>query len=323
MPVKFQDYYEVLGVPRDATAEQIRKAYRTLARKFHPDVNQGESQSEEKFKKINEAYEVLKDSEKRGRYDALGANWKEGQEFRPPPGYESFSFNFGGPGRGGGAQGFEGAGFSDFFDMRFGQAGGAGFAPGGERRAHRRAPQGFSGFHADPGAMAGDVESELEVPLEQIATGGTMSIRIALPGQPPKSYDVRIPKDVREGRKIRLAGQGRAGGDLFLKVKYAPHPRFTIEGSDLTADLPVTPWEAALGAKKAVETLDGRLHVTVPAGSSSGRRLRVRAHGLANGDGARGDLFVRIMIVIPEKPSDKERELFEKLARVSDFQTPG
>ncbi|MCB2156026.1 DnaJ domain-containing protein [bacterium] len=322
MAVKFQDYYETLGVGRDASAEDIRKAYRTLARKFHPDVNK-DSGAEDKFKQINEAYEVLKDPEKRKRYDALGANWKSGQEFRPPPGFEGFSFNFGGPG---GAQGFEGTGFSDFFDMLFGQVGGGGFGGGGfggggagGRRVHQRAPRGFTGFQADPGAMSGDVESEIKVPLEMIATGGTMSVRIAVPGQAPKSYEVRIPKGVREGRKIRLAGQGRSGGDLFLKVKYETHPRFTVEGHTVTVDLPVTPWEAALGAKKGVQTLDGRLQVTVPPGSSSGRRMRVRGHGLPKSDGARGDLYVRIMIVIPEKLSDKERELFEKLSKVSDF----
>lgn len=314
MAVKFQDYYETLGVGRDATAEQIRKAYRTLARKHHPDVNQGDKSSEEKFKRINEAYEVLKDPEKRQRYDQLGANWKAGQEFRPPPGFTGRSANFG-PG------GFGGTGFSDFFESLFGAAGAQAF--GGPGRGAR--PTGFGGvnmggFEAGPGAFSGDVESEIEVPVDKIVTGGQMSVRISLDGGAPRSYDIRIPKGIAEGKKIRLAGQGQAGGDLFLTVKYARDGRYAVEGSDLIVDARVTPWEAALGGKVPVETPEGRLNVTLPAGSSSGRRLRVPGHGLPTGEGAmRGDLLVRVMVCVPTTLTKAEEELLRKLAEESTF----
>lgn len=323
MPVKFRDYYETLGVSRDASPEEIRKAYRTLARKYHPDVNK-DPEAETKFKAVNEAYEVLKDPDKRKKYDQLGRDWKAGQDFRPPPGFESFSFNFGGPGGRGGSFRAGGSEFSDFFEALFGGGFHEGFAGGGGRRARGRASpfggfEDFSGFEAGPGAFGGDVETEIEVPLEKIVQGGQMSVRVAEQGQAPRSYDIRIPKGIAEGRKIRLAGQGRDGGDLFLKVKYASDSRFTLEGQDVTVDARVAPWEAALGTKVPVETLDGMIQLTIPAGSSSGRKMRVRGHGLPGRDGARGDLFVRVMIHVPEKLSKKEKELLEQLAKASDF----
>lgn len=342
MTVKFQDYYETLGVSRDASAEEIRKAYRTLARKYHPDVNKG-SDAEDRFKAINEAYEVLKDPEKRRRYDSLGSQWRSGQEFRPPPGFESFTFHFGGPGGervrssgsrrrarpGGGEEG--GGGFSEFFETLFGGLGGAQFSNEGFGSFRSASPGGrggggweeFSGFEAEPGAFASDIESEIEVPLEKIVSGGMMKVRVLVPGLGPRTYDIRVPKGIAEGRRIRLSGQGQQGGDLFLRVKYGRDPRFAIEGRNLVTDVRVTPWEAVAGVKLPVETLDGRLQLTIPAGSSSGRRLRVRGHGLPDIGGQRGDLFVRVMIHVPEKPSDEEKELFEKLARVSKFQPRG
>ncbi len=315
--MKFQDYYETLGVSRDATPEQIRKAYRTLARKHHPDVNPNDSSAEEKFKHINEAYEVLKDPEKRKRYDQLGANWKAGQDFRPPPGFESFSFNFGGPGGGGGG------GFSDFFEALFGAAGGMGGGP----RVHRprTGPTGFSGFQdfsgfeAGPGAFQGDVESEIEVPIEKIITGGQMTVRVAVPGEAPHSYDIRIPQGIAEGRKIRLSGQGRGGGDLFLKIKYAKDGPYKVEGNDLIAEARVAPWEAALGAKVPVETPGGKIALTIPSGSSSGRRLRIRGQGLPNDNGAKGDLYVQVMICVPSAPTEKEKDLLKQWAETSRF----
>jgi len=318
LAVKFQDYYDTLGVSRDATAEQIRKAYRTLARKHHPDVNQQDAKAEERFKQINEAYEVLKDPDKRKRYDALGANWKAGQEFRPPPGFESYSFNMGDGG------GFGGGGFSDFFEAIFGQMGGMG--GGGPRM---RSPRGgrpgfaganpFGGFEAEPGAFAGDVESEVEVPLEQILRGGTTSIRISIPGEGERTFDVRIPKGIAEGKRIRLAGQGRGGGDLFLRVKHGRDARWRVEDGSLVAMARVSPWEAALGAKVPVETPDGRINLTIPAGSSSGRRLRLRGQGLPSGEGERGDLLVQVTIEVPKELSPRERELLEELAKESTF----
>lgn len=316
MAVKYQDYYEILGVPRTASAEEIRKAYRTLARKYHPDVNKGAAGAEEKFKRINEAYEVLKDSEKRKKYDRLGANWKSGQEFRPPPGAESFTFNFGGGG---------GEGFSDFFEAIFGGMGGdPRVHRAGGRRATGRGPAGFgfqdfsSGFDAGPGAFRNDVEAEVSVPIATVITGGNTHVRVAVDGTTPKTFEVRIPKGIAEGRKIRLAGEGPSGGDLFLKVKYDPGP-YEISGNDIIVNARVAPWEAALGAKVPVDTPDGRINLTIPAGSSSGRKLRVRGHGLPIKGGGRGDLLVRVMVQTPTGLSDRERDLFEQLAKESRF----
>jgi len=331
MPVAFQDYYETLGVSRSATPEQIRKAYRTLARKHHPDVNKGDATAEEKFKKINEAYEVLKDPEKRKLYDQLGSNYKAGQEFRPPPGWEGFSFDLGG-GRPGGPQGFGGAGFSDFFEMLFGQMGGggpfggaAGFGgrAGGPRGRGPSRPganpfQDF-GFEAGPGAFSNDVESEIAIPMALAVKGGPTTVRVGLANEPPKTFEVSIPPGTPEGRRIRLGGQGRGGGDLFLKIKYQPDGRFEAHGADLVTDLKLAPWEAALGTKAAVQTLDGQVKVSVPAGSSSGRRMRLAGYGLPRPGGQRGDLFVRVMIHVPPALSARERELMEELAEHSDF----
>lgn len=335
MTVKFQDYYQTLGVDRSASAEEIRKAYRTLARKFHPDVNKG-ADAEERFKAINEAYEVLKDPEKRKRYDSLGSNWRSGQEFRPPPGFESFSFNFGGPAGGGfratrqGNGSANGAGgFSEFFETLFGGLGGGQFSRegfGAFRSGGVESEGGwddFRGFEADPGAFASDIESEIEVPLEKIIAGGMMKVRVQVPGLGQRTYDIRVPKGIAEGRRIRLSGQGQGGGDLFLRVKYGRDPRFAIEGRNLVTDLRVAPWEAALGTKVPVETLDGRIQITIPAGSSSGKRLRVRGHGLPDIGGERGDLFVRLMIQVPGTLEKEEKELYEKLSKVSTFKPRG
>ncbi len=326
MSVKFRDYYEILGVSRDATAEQIRKAYRTLARKFHPDVNKDDPKAEERFKEVNEAYEVLKDKEKRRRYDQLGANWKQGQDFRPPPGFEGFSFNFGG------ADGFSGggaSGFSDFFEAIFGMGGmGAGGQGGGGRRV-RVSPggfsggQGFGGFEAGPGAFAGDVESTVEVPLGTVLKGGSLNVRVSVPGEGDRSFDIRVPKGIAEGKRIRLSGQGQNGGDLFLRVRYARDSRYSLEDGNIVVHARVAPWEAALGTKVPVDTPDGRINLTIPAGSSSGRRLRLRGQGLPTGSGERGDLFVQVMIEVPKDLSERERELFEELQKASEFDPRG
>lgn len=329
MAVKFKDYYESLGVARNATQDEIRRAYRKLARQHHPDVNKGDPKAEEKFKEINEAHEVLKDPEKRRKYDQLGANWKQGQEFTPPPGFEQFTFHFGGPGSGpsGGRGGsFQGGGFSDFFEALFGAAGGA--APNGSRGHGRRAAgprAGFgfddlSGFEAGPGAFSGDVESEIAVPLDKVVHGGTMAVSLAMPGEGPRRFEVRIPKGIAEGKKIRLAGQGQSGGDLFLKVKHELPPGAEASGADLVVDARVSPWEAALGAKAPVATpADGRISITVPAGTSSGRKLRLRGLGLPKAGGGRGDLLVRIQIVLPATLTDEEKELYGKLREASRF----
>ena len=296
MAVGFRDYYEVLGVPRGAGDEEIRSAYRKLAREYHPDVNKDPG-AEDRFKEVSEAYEVLRNPEKRAKYDRLGANWKAGEDVS---GASGFSGGFGG----GDGQGFgDGAGFSDFFESFFG--------------GRRGASPGFEGFSM----RGGDQEATLEVTLEEAARGGKRKISLA----DGRDFEVRIPPGVRDGQKIRLAGQGGEGasggpaGDLYLRVRIKRHPRFRREDDDLVVEVPVAPWEAALGATVPVPTLDGSAQVKVPAGSSSGRRLRLRGEGMPGPGGRKGDLYASVRIVVPKRLEKRERELFEELAAVSRF----
>lgn len=302
MAVGFKDYYELLGVKRGASEEEIRRAYRKLARKYHPDVNK-EPGAEDRFKEISEAYEVLRDPEKRERYDRLGQNWRAGQDVSGAPGFEEFF------GQGGGfgdnvRVDFGDGEFSDFFESLF----------GGRRGARGT---GFEGF----ATRGSDHEAVLELSLEEAAAGGKRRVSMA----DGRSYDVNIPAGVRNGQRIRLAGEGGEGrqggpsGDLFLRVRIKPHPHFRLEGADLHVDVPVTPWEAALGATVPVRTLGGSAQVRVPAGSSSGRRLRLRGQGMPGPRDGRGDLYATVQIIVPKHLSEKERELFEQLAKVSSF----
>jgi curved DNA-binding protein len=326
--VAFRDYYETLGVDRNATAEDIRSSYRRQARQYHPDVNK-EPGAEDRFKEISEAYEVLRDPEKRERYDRLGANWKAGQDVSGAAGWEDVfrdrDRGFGGAGGGREDGGFGGVrvefgdggfgdfgdlgGFSDFFDQMFG----GGTGRGRTRRARR---------DEDFGSRGSDQEAEIEISLEEAARGGRRRISLA----DGRDYDVNIPAGVRDGQRIRLAGEGSQGagggpsGDLFLRVRIRPDPRFRVEGRDLYTDLPVTPWEAALGATVDVPTLHGSARVRVPPGSSSGRRLRLRGEGLPGGRREDpGDLYAVVKIEVPRHLTDEERELFERLAQVSNF----
>jgi len=331
MAVKFQDYYEVLGVPRTATADDIKKAYRKLARKYHPDVNLGDQSAEEKFKQVGEAYEVLSDPEKRKRYDQLGENWKGGADFTPPPGWEGGRVEYGdfsdlfGAGRGTG-------GFSDFFETLFGS------------RRGRRSGAGF--------AMRGqDVEAAIELSLEEAHHGTTRTITLQTTvvcptcngsgvreNQPcatcrgagvvtrPKTLDVTIPAGIRHGSVIRLAGQGEAGtgnapaGDLLLHVQLRPHSLFhVLEEGDVELELPVAPWEAALGAKVRVPTIEGSVDMMVPAGAQGGQRLRLRGQGVLRRGSGRGDQYVRLKLVNPPSLTASERALFEQLAAASHF----
>jgi curved DNA-binding protein len=320
MAVTFQDYYQTLGVNRAASQDEIRRAYRKLARKYHPDVNKAKD-AEEKFKQVNEAYEVLKDPEKRKLYDQLGANWKAGQEFRPPPGWENVHFEFrGSPG----AEEFDlGGGFSDFFEMLFG---GRRSAMGGGGAGGRAAKATWS--------MAGqDHEAEITVRLEDSYYGATRTI--TLQGQEvddqgrlrttSRTYDVRIPAGVTDGSRIRLAGKGGPGigggspGDLFLKARIEPHPRFRVDGHDLQVEVPVTPWEAALGATVEVPVVEGTANLKIPPGIQSGQKLRLRGKGLPRRDDRRGDLFAMVKIVVPKTLTERERELFAEMAKVSGF----
>jgi curved DNA-binding protein len=309
LAVAFRDYYEVLGVPRSASEEEIRRAYRKLARQYHPDVNK-EPEAEERFKEISEAYEVLRDPEKREQYNRLGANWKAGQDVSAAEGFDGFE-GFRRQGGFGDVRVDFGSGgdFSDFFEGLFGGAGG-----GGRRR---RGASGFDGFST----RGGDVEATLELSLEEAATGGKRRISLG----DGRDYEVMIPAGVRDGQRIRLAGEGGGGsyggpsGDLLLRVRIKPHPRFRMDGRDLYVDLPVAPWEAALGASVEVPTLSGTSKVKVPAGSSCGRRLRLRGQGMPAPKGSPGDLYAEVQIKLPRRPSEDERELFERLAEVSSF----
>jgi len=333
MAVKFKDYYEVLGVKRDVTADQIRQAYRKLARKHHPDVNPGDRVAEEKFKDINEAYEVLSDPEKRKRYDQLGPNWKDGAEFTPPPGWGRVNVQFDDLGNI-----FGGGGFSDFFETLFG---GPKSAPQGE---HRR---GSSRSRPDRGQ---DAEAEMEITLEDAHKGGRH--RITLQGSrscpacggtgatggavcttcggagytsSPKTIDVNIPAAAREGSVIKLKHQGQPGmkggesGDLYIKLKIKPHSIFTVAGDDITAEVPVAPSEAILGTSIEVPTIEGKAEVKIPAGAQGGQRLRLRGQGLNKRSGGRGDQYVKLKIVVPSHPTDREKQLYKELSEASHF----
>jgi DnaJ-class molecular chaperone len=339
MAVKFHDYYKTLGVDRAATTDDIKKAYRKLARKYHPDVNPNDKSAEDKFKEISEAYEVLSDVEKRKRYDQLGANWKAGADFTPPPGWapwEGVRVEYGDIGDIFGAASAGGPGgvgdFSDFFETLFG--------------ARRGGPRG------GPFAMRGrDVEAEMEISLEDAHRGATRAITIqaatpcptcngsgAAENKPcptchgagavrrPRTLDVNIPAGVRDGSVIRLAGQGEPGmgaapaGDILLRLRLKPHRLFTVTSAgDVQIDLPVAPWETTLGARVNVPTLDGMVEMSIPAGAQGGQRLRLRGQGLTRRGGGRGDEYVRLKIVTPPKPTEKEKALFKQLAAESRF----
>jgi len=311
--VKFRDYYETLGVSRSASDDEIKKAYRKLAREFHPDINKA-TDAEEKFKQVNEAYEVLKDPEKRKRFDALGANWQDGQDFTPPPGFESF-FGGGHPGGGGGGT------MSDFFESLFGSFGGGGGRGGG-----------FGGFgqrqHAGPQRGA-DQEATLTITIEEAALTAKKNVSLRAPDGSTKSYDVRIPPGVAQDSRIRLAGQGAPGpsggppGDLLLRIAVARHAVYRVNGSDLEMDVCLAPWEAALGTKVEVPTPDGPVTLTVQPGTSGGQKLRLRGRGLPKSSSDRGHLYAITRIVVPEELSNGERKLFEKLAKESKFRPRG
>ncbi|MDR2893494.1 MAG: DnaJ domain-containing protein [Deltaproteobacteria bacterium] len=319
MAVEYKDYYKLLGVSRDASKDEISKAYKKLARKYHPDLNQGDAKAEEKFKDINEAHEVLKDQEKRRLYDQLGSNWQHGQNFQRPPGFEGFNFGgFGGGsfGQAGGA-GFDASSFSDFFETLFGGAGGAG--RGGQGQSF--GPDPFGGF-SQRARRGRDIEAELGLSLEEAYHGGRKTVNLNT-GQGQRVLEVTIPAGVKEGARIRLSGQGDPGiggqaGDLYLKIKLLPHAKFSLEQNNLVHDLALAPWEAALGAKVRVPTLDGEVEINIPAGSSSGKKLRLRGKGLGSG-AAKGDEFIRMSIRVPESLTDEEKELWERLAAVSQF----
>ena len=313
MAVQFRDYYETLGVSKTASEDEIRSAFRKLARKYHPDVAKDKKTAEEKFKQINEAYEVLSDPEKRRKYDQLGENWNQPGGFQPPPqwgGGQPGGFRWGGGEDGGVEFEFGGTGFSDFFEAFFG---------GGRGRSA------FSGF-GQRGVTAergNDVEADIMVTLEEALHGSTRQVSLRRAGsKKTETYQVKIPRGVREGQRIRLAGQGEAGerggksGDLFLRVRLARHPDFSAEGSDLVHEMKIAPWQAVLGDKLIVPTLEGNARLKLPPGTQVGQRFRLRERGLAGVSGQRGDLYVVVQIALPKKLTEREREIWEQLARL-------
>ncbi len=328
--MKYLDYYAVLGLSRDASAADVKKAFRKLARQYHPDVNKSAG-AEARFKEINEANEVLSDPEKRKRYDALGPNWKSGQDFTPPPGWGGFEGASSGPGgihfEFGGAQG---AGdFSDFFSSLFGDLGGAARSARGRRGGNPFAEfGGFDGGGSENFAAHGqDFEANLSLALEDLLSREPKSLTLQVPVNRPdgtvarqsKTFQVRIPPGATDGTRIRLSGQGAGGGNLYLNLRVAPHPIFQLHGHDLDQTLPLAPWEAVLGAKVRIPTLEGPATLTIPPGSQGGSRLRLAGKGLPDKNGSRGDIFVTLRIAIPDRPTAKEKELFEQLAKESPF----
>lgn len=318
MAVKFKDYYETLGVTRTATAEELKQAFRKLARVHHPDVAKNKAVGEERFKEINEAYEVLSDPDKRRRYDDLGANWKEGAPPPPGPGGrrsrssgEGADFEFGG------------TGYSDFFESFFGGSR-AGF--GSARRSTRGRNEGANSFAHD----GEDVEADLLVTLEEALHGSQRKVTLRRPGERPSddrldTYQIRIPPGVREGQRIRLAGRGSPGlgggaaGNLYLRVRLARHPDLSVQEADLYYDLELAPWEAVLGVEAKIPTLDGTTALRVPPGTTSGKQLRLRGLGLPGQDGTRGNLYATVRIQVPTAVSGEERTAWEQLARISKF----
>lgn len=328
MAVKYQDYYETLGVKRDADEKTIKAAYRKLARKWHPDLHSGKKkeEAEEKFKQINEAYEVLSDSEKRAKYDRLGANWRAGDSFEAPPDMDGVRFY-----TSGNFNPEDLAGFSDFFAAMFGGGG-----PGSPFTGRSR---GYGGPHKGQ-----DIESSIDVTLEEVFNGGTKSLRLSTSALCPgcqgsgitgrnictrcggtgsipeqKTIDVKIPAGVSEGSRIRLKGQGGEGvgggprGDLYLKIHILPHPLFTVNGHDLESEVVVFPEQAVLGDRVQVPTLEKPVIVTIPPGSHNGQRLRLKGKGLkGKGDDA-GDLYIRMKIDIPREIGNEERDLYSRL----------
>lgn len=306
--MEYQDYYKVLGVERDAAQDKIKSAYRKLARRYHPDVSK-EADAEARFKVIGEAYEVLKDPEKRAAYDQLGANWKDGQDFRPPPGWDQ-GFEF----HGGGFSAGDADRFSDFFESLFGHAGFGGAGQG--RAAHVRGD---------------DTHARILIDIEDAYQGTTRTVtlkhsEVGADGRPTvkeRALNVRIPKGVRQGQHIRLSGQGGAGvgkaesGDLYLEVEFRPHPFYTVDNKNVYLNLPLAPWEAALGASVTVPTPSGKVDVRIPQGSIAGSKLRLKGRGIPAAEA--GDFYVVLQLALPPADGESEKAAYQEFAKAFDF----
>jgi len=309
----YHDYYKTMGVERDATQEEIKHAYRKLARKYHPDVTD-DPEGEKRFKEVGEAYAVLKDPEKRAAYDQLGSNWQAGQDFNPPPGWDE-GFEFSGPGGGdfGGSAGFEDGAYSDFFESLFGRAqAGGGFGRGGGDFGQSR-----------------DTHAHITIELSDSYSGATRTISLSDPEVTAdghvttrkRTLNVKIPKGIKSGQTIRLAGQGVSqgsrAGDLHLEVDIRQDDRFRIDGSDVYMDLPVAPWEAALGAKLTVPVPSGNIELKVPANSNQGRKLRLKGKGIPSKQP--GDFYVVLEVVLPPADSEAAKALYEQMSNEMAF----
>lgn len=320
MAASFKDYYSTLGVSREATPEEIKKAFRKLARQHHPDTATDKKAAEEKFKEINEAHEVLSDPEKRRKYDRLGARWNDTGGAGPPD-------SEGAPWQSAGADGarefhFGGTGFSDFFEQFFGGGTRYGFPGGYEEEGAAKSGRARRGH---------DIEGDILVTLDEAMHGTQRPISLqtvnrGTGGAETHSFKVRIPPGATDGRRIRVPGQGEPGrnggasGDLYLRVRHAAHPDFTTREADVYHELDAAPWEAVLGAELVVPTLDGSIRLRIPQGTGDGQQLRVRGRGLPKGkSGERGDFFVTVNVVLPAQISDAERSLWEQLRSVSTF----
>lgn len=338
--MKYKDYYEILGISKNADEKEIKTAYRKLARKYHPDVNKSGG-AVDKFKDINEAYEVLSDAQKRKRYDNLGSNWQQGMNFEPPPGYENININFG-QGQGG-FKGFEDlgglGGFSDFFNTIFGD-----FAQKDPRTSYTKRSRSYAS-KPEPQRENLDITQEILLDIEDLMGDSTKSIRVTFMDKCPncsgrgsrcyncggsgvvsvsRTLNVKIPKGAKEGIKLRFQNEGKSDaygnkGNIYLIIKYKKHPIFTISGSDVTADLPVPAPIAVLGGIVSVKTLHGIVKITIPEGTQSGKSLRLKKLGLPKKDGEFGDFTAKIKIVIPENPSSKEKELYKKLLKEENY----
>jgi len=315
MAAQFREYYETLGVSKTATADEIKSAFRKLARKHHPDLAKDKKAAEEKFKEINEAYEVLSDPEKRKKYDEYGSNWQHaGNGFSPPPGGgggRGGNGGFGGFGGGGDTSDFHfgGTGYSDFFEQFFGTRRGRGYGGGAD-------------FEETP-QRGRDVEADILVTLEEALHGATRQISFRKGNSPEvQTYTVKIPKGVREGQRIRLAGQGGSGGargesgDLYLRVKLQQHPDYRFEGADIYHEADVPAWQAVLGGELTIPTPDGRAKLKIPAGTKNGRQFRIPGRGLPGKNGDRGDFYAVVEIAIPESLTPAQKALWEDLAKL-------